>query len=238
MGGDAARQGGRRALSDDAPPPLLVAEALLATGPRGVVFGPVAVTVARGEVVCVAGPGGSGRTGLLLALAGRFRLAGGTVVVDGVGSDVRRAVAVARAGDAVTLDELWTVGDAIAHRAVLAGRAVERDVRARVGRAGIELSSSAPLWSLSAFEAFVLDVALAAAEDTPVVVVDDVDRGLTPGDERRGWIALEALAGDGRAVIGATHDAAAARGLASNTITLGGDGARRGAAPPGAEASP
>lgn len=223
MGSDAARQGGRRALSDEAaPPPLLTAEALLATGPRGVVFGPVAVTVARGEAVCVAGPGGSGRTALVLALAGRFKLAGGSVVVDGAGPDVRRAVAVARAGDALTLDELWTVGDAIAHRGVLAGRDVEADVRARVARASLELSGSAPLWSLSAFESFVLDLALAAAEDTPVVVVDDVDRGLTPGDERRAWIALEALAGDGRAVVGATHDAGAARGLASRTITLGG----------------
>lgn len=225
MGGDGARQGGRRALSEDAPPPLLVAEALLATGPRGVVFGPVAVSVARGELVAIAGPGGSGRTALSLALAGRFKLAGGSVVVDGFGPDVRRAVAVARAGDAVTLDELWTVGDAIAHRGVLAGGDVEAAVRARLDRAGIELAGSAPLWSLSAFESFILDVALAAAEDTPVVVVDDVDRGLTPGDERRAWIALEALAGDGRAVVGATHDATAARGLASKTIDLGG-GAR------------
>lgn len=230
MGGDAARQGGRRALSDDAPPPLLVAEALLATGPRGVVFGPVGVSVARGELVCVAGPGGSGRTALVLALAGRFRLAGGSVAVDGV-ADPRRAVAVARAGDAVTLDELWTVGDAIAHRGVLAGRDVEAGVRARLVGAGIEPAGSAPLWSLSAFESFILDVALAAAEDTPLVVVDDVDRGLTPGDERRAWIALEALATDGRAVVGATHDASAARGLASKTITLGGGAQRPGAAP-------
>jgi ABC-2 type transport system ATP-binding protein len=219
VGGDGARQGGGRALSDDAPTPLLTADALLATGPRGVVFGPVSVAVARGEVVAVAGPGGSGRTALMLALAGRFGLAGGSVVVDGV-ADVRRAVAVARAGDAVTLDELWTVGDAIAHRGVLAGHGVEADVRARVARAGLELSSPAPLWSLSAFEAFILDVALAAAEDTPVVVVDDVDRGLTPGDERRAWIALEALASDGRAVVGATHDASAARGLASKVVSL------------------
>ncbi len=176
------------------------------------VFGPVSVTVARGELVCVAGAGGSGRTALLLALAGRFVLAGGSLVVGDV--------AVARAGDVVTLDELWTVGDAIAHRGVLAGRGVEQDVRARVARAGIELSGSAPLWSLSAFESLVLDVALAAAEDTPVVVVDDVDRGLSPGDERRAWIVLEALAGDGRAVVGATHDASAARGLATKVVAL------------------
>jgi ABC-type multidrug transport system ATPase subunit len=209
---------------------------VLATGPRGVIFGPVSVAVARGELVAVAGPGGSGRTALMLALAGRFALVGGSVVVDGV-ADVRQAVAVARAGDAVTLDELWTVGDAIAHRGVLAGRGVEAGVRARVARAGLELSSSAPLWSLSAFETMVLDLALAAAEDTPVVVIDDVDRGLTPGDERRAWIALEALAGDGRAVVGATHDASAARGLASKTITLGGGPQARGAgAGSGAEA--
>ena len=129
-------------------PPLMVAEGLLATGPRGRVFGPIAVRVAAGELLAVTGPGGSGRTALLLALSGRLRVAGGRLIVGGHPLDIesgaiRSLVAVARAGDTVDLDELWTVGEAIANRAVLTRRgpagAVESAVRARLTGAGVDV---------------------------------------------------------------------------------------------------
>ena len=132
----------------DPPAPLVEADGLLATGPRGVVFGPLALRVAPGELLVVAGPGSSGRTSLLLALAGRLRLAGGRAVMaghalPGAAAAVRRNVAVARADGIVDLDEQWTVGDAIANRALLSGgRAAEPAVRARLAAAGA--GSSAP----------------------------------------------------------------------------------------------
>lgn len=210
------------------PAPIVVADELLATGPWGVVFGPVSLRVAPGELLAVAGPGGSGRTSLLLALAGRLRVAGGRAVVAGhaLGDDaaaVRRAVALARADTLLDLDELWTVGEAIANRGVLAGgRALEPAVRARLAGAGAELSSSAPLHALTALERALLDISLAAAEERPVVVVDDVDRGLTPDGAARAWGALAALAGDGRAVIAATADARPARDVGATVLALGG----------------
>lgn len=184
-----------------APPPVLTADALLATGPRGVVFGPVSLEVAPGEVVALAGPGGTGRTSLLLALAGRFALAGGRLSVAGATQPraVRDAVAVARAGALMDLDEVWTVGEAIAQRALLARRPPVQTT----------LSSSVPLHALSAVDRALLDVALAAGEGRPVVVMDDVDRGLGPEDEARVWRALADL-GD-VAVVGVTTDPAPAR---------------------------
>ncbi len=210
-------------------PPLVVVEGLLATGPRGRIFGPITVCVAAGELLAVTGPGGSGRTALLLALAGRLRVAGGRLIVGGHVLDaeagaIRSLVAVARAHDAVDLDEYWTVEEAIADRAVLIGGrpagSVEGAVRARLTGAGVDLLPAAPLHTLAQLQSTLLDIALAAAEDRPVVVLDDADRGLGPEDERRVWAALRALAGEGRAVLAATTDPRAAAGLATTILAL------------------
>jgi ABC-2 type transport system ATP-binding protein len=210
-------------------PPLMVADGLLATGPRGRVFGPITVGVAAGELLAVTGPGGSGRTALLLALSGRLRVAGGRLIVGGHLLDaesgaIRSLVAVARAGDTVELDEFWTVGEAIDDRAVLIGRrpaaAVQSAVRARLTGAGVDVLPATALYALTPLARTLLDLSLAAAEGRPVVVLDDVDRGLGPEDERRVWEALRALTDEGRAVVAVTTDPRAAAGLATTILGL------------------
>jgi ABC-2 type transport system ATP-binding protein len=210
-------------------PPLMVADGLLATGPRGRIFGPITVRVAAGELLAITGPGGSGRTALLLALSGRLRVTGGQLIVGGhpleaEAGAIRSLVAIARAHDTVDLDERWTVGEAIADRAVLIGGrpagAVEGAVRARLTGAGVDVLPATPLYALSPLARTLLDLALAAAEDRPAVVLDDADRGLGPEDERRVWEALRALAGEGRAVLAATTDPRAAAGLATTLLAL------------------
>jgi ABC-2 type transport system ATP-binding protein len=213
------------------PAPALIADRLLAAGPRGVIVGPVSLAVAPGEVLAIAGAGGSGRTSLLLALAGRLRIAGGRVTVTGGSSGggacrtytraLRRAVSVGRAGAVMDLDELWTVGDALADRAVLAQRPVEPAVRGLLATAGVDLPSTMPLHAVDPLQATLLHAALAAAEERRVLVVDDVDRGLRPEDEARAWSFLAAIAAEGRAVVGATSDASAARAAGATVLDLG-----------------
>jgi ABC-type branched-subunit amino acid transport system ATPase component len=200
------------------PPPLVVTDGLLASGPRGVVFGPVTLRVAAGEVVALVGPGGSGRTSLLLALAGRYALTGGRLEVAGARTprEIRDAVAVARADALLDLDEVWTVGEAVAQRAALARRPPAR----------VAPPASVPLHTLGAVDRALLDVALAAGEGRRVVVMDDVDRGLGAEDEARVWRALGAL-GPEVAAIGVTTDAGPARAAGATVVPLGaGNGAR------------
>ena len=205
--------------------PLLGADALLAKGPHGIVFGPVSLAVASGEALAIVGDGGSGRTSLLLALAGRLRLAGGHVSLDGHPDDlqaVRRAVAVARAGQLTDLDELWTIGEAIAHRVVLASdrHAVRAAVQSRLTAFGLDLDPAARMYTLGPLQLTLFSVALSAAEDRPVLVVDDVDRGLSGAEESQVWRVLKKLAAEGRAVVGATTDTRAAREAGVRVLDL------------------
>jgi ABC-2 type transport system ATP-binding protein len=207
----------------------MVADGLLATGPRGRIFGPITVGLAAGELLAVTGPGGSGRTALLLALSGRLRVAGGRLIVGGhlletEPGAIRSLVSVARAGDALDLDEFWTVGEAIANRGVLRHRgppgAVEGAVRARLTSAGVDIGPATALYALTPLARTLLDLALAAAEERPVVALDDANRGLGPEDERGVWEALRGLAGEGRAVLAVTTDPRAAAGLATTILPL------------------
>jgi energy-coupling factor transporter ATP-binding protein EcfA2 len=78
----------------------IVAQAISARGPQGCAFANVSLDVGAGQLAVIAGSGGSGRTSLLLALAGRMQLITGTVRVNeyllpGDAQDVQRCVAVA-----------------------------------------------------------------------------------------------------------------------------------------------
>src|SRR5699024_10319708 len=75
----------------------VTASGLHAEGPDGTVFGPLDLRIERGGLHILQGPSGSGRTTLLLALAGRFKVDGGTLDVLGRTrhAAVRRVCAIA-----------------------------------------------------------------------------------------------------------------------------------------------
>jgi ABC-2 type transport system ATP-binding protein len=77
-------------------------------------FRDLEVAVEPGEIVAVAGPPGSGRTTLLLALAGRFRLTAGTVTATGL-------VALGHVPDVMTPEPAFTVEEHVRERLALLG---------------------------------------------------------------------------------------------------------------------
>jgi ABC-type multidrug transport system ATPase subunit len=64
-------------------PPAIAARAIAMRGPWGPVYGPVDLEVARGGVTVLVGPAGSGRTALLMTIAGRMKPMRGSLEVLG-----------------------------------------------------------------------------------------------------------------------------------------------------------
>jgi len=185
----------------------IVASGITARGPEGPIFQGVDLEAEPGSLVAVTGPGGCGRTALLLALAGRFRLVAGQLVVGGHqlprrAAAVRRLVAVARARPAIDLDERLRVRELVTERRLLSRqKATPAAVAAALRLVAIDPSRGALAGELHPAERTLLALALAVAEDPGAVVVDDVDDGLEPKDLPWVWRALAAVAGSGRTVV-------------------------------------
>ncbi|WP_424216480.1 ABC transporter ATP-binding protein (plasmid) [Streptomyces sp. BI20] len=151
-------------------------------GPEGPVFGPVDAEIREGRLVAVVGPGGSGRSSLLMVLAGRLR--GG--VGEGPPAGTREITALARITGVVETDEYRKVGQLLADQGL--DGALPGDPDRRYGE-------------LSAAERLRVDVGLALATGARAVFVDDVDRGLVPEDLERAWAYLREVADSGPAVV-------------------------------------
>lgn len=180
---------------------------LAARGPRGLVFSGVDLELPAGGLGVVHGPGGAGRSVLLLALGGRFRTVAGELRVgdhdatDGLGP-LRALSAVARIRPGIEPDEGMSVRDVVRQHGLASGGAVGADdVAAARELVGVDVAAGTVLGDLPPVEALLLLVALAVAEHRPLVLVDDVDHGLVPVERERAWDALDAVASSGVTVV-------------------------------------
>ena len=199
--------------------PVVRVAGLSLDGPEGPVFAPVDVTVRPGLLTAVVGPGGSGRSALLLALSGRMRGCRGTVLLDGVEhprrGDARRLrsrSAVARLAGLVAPEDRLDVAQSLAERALI--DAVRPDQAEQAFAAAEEvldchLDRDALVEQLGAYERTVLAVALARVRPADLVLLDDVDADLDVADQRRLLAALARLAATGPAVVVSTTERAA-----------------------------
>ncbi|MFG1672682.1 ATP-binding cassette domain-containing protein [Micromonospora sp. NPDC049282] len=183
---------------------------------RGWVYRDVDLTAESGELHAVTGPPGSGRTSLLLALAGRFPHNHG---------ELRRRgpAALGQVAGVHEPDPTLTVAEHITERLLLLGpvprrrrrlvpvaalrarRAYRRDAyAAAIAGAGF---TDAPLdpdrygRDLTPVERQVLGLVLASLAGPSLIVADDVDAGADRPEREWIWAALERLAGQGYAVI-------------------------------------
>lgn len=182
----------------DETPPVLVAAGLGARTRRGWVFRDVDLTVAPGEFVTIAGPAGSGRTSLLLALAGYFRTTDGTVR-----RTTRAALGYVRGVNEP--EPGLSVVEHVEERLVLLGRAPWSLRKRR--RMALEVLDGVPLApgtlgrDLDALGRHRLCLALARIGDPGIVLADDVDSGLSEAEQRAVRSALAGPAEAGAAVV-------------------------------------
>ncbi|AQT80733.1 hypothetical protein B1R94_17895 [Mycolicibacterium litorale] len=101
--------------ADDAGPPAVVARGIRMRGPWGPVYGPVDLDIPAGGVNVLICPAGSGRTALLMTIAGRMAPQSGELTVFGhdCARDFFAASALAGIDELDTVPESVTVGDLI-----------------------------------------------------------------------------------------------------------------------------
>lgn len=202
------------------------ADGLALRGPQGRVLSGVTFDARPGDLVGVVAGGGSGRTSLLLILGGRMRPTSGTASVDGLplprrARQVQRISALGEMATVNELDDAVSVGGHIAERAHLVGRfARRRTIDAALDRVGLDLGHRTLVRELDTFDRRLLGVALALMGGPRLVLLDDVDDGLTADVRPAMWERLAAVAESGPTVIAAGTDGPPA-GTARVGVRLG-----------------
>lgn len=217
----------------EAPPPAVIGRGLAVSGPWGPVYGPVDLEIAAGGVTVLVCPAGTGRTALLMTLAGRMRPQRGTLSVFGATNPRRIFRMAAIAG----IDELDQVAESVTVRDALTEQ-LRWDARwyrfVRRARAADLRAVCAPVFGdlplppqteyveeLTELDRLLLRIALANTARPPLLVVGNLD--YVTSDHNRDLL-LDRLIALGRTqtvvtatVNGVTSDAVRAQILVDNT---------------------
>lgn len=207
--------------------PVVVTELSL-RGPRGSVYQDVSFEAGAGQLVAVVGANGSGRTSLLLSVAGRMKPTGGTAAIAGLplprqAAGVRKVVALGAVTGVNDLDGALTVEEHLTERLLLRshGRRAHRRVVAALDAAGLT-AEELPLRadSLSALQGFRTSLAAALIGHPRVLAVDDVGDRLDAAERARAWATLRGLADAGLTVLAATREAPTGASAADLVVEL------------------
>lgn len=200
------------------PAPVVSAQHLGLLGPEGPVFTDVSLAAQSGRLTVLVGPGGSGRSSLLLALCGRMRDCTGLVRWQGrpvrTGRDLRalrRATSVARISTLVLPEARLTVAQSVVERALLDGVGpadAERAFAVAEDLLDVHLDRATVTERLTAYERTGLSIALALVRPADLVVLDDLDADLDLTDQRRFADGLVRVASHGPAVLASTTEPA------------------------------
>lgn len=196
------------------PGPVLEATGLGLLGKSGWVFQNIDLSLRPTSVAAIVGPSGTGRSSLLLALSGRLAPTAGTLSVAGHSyrdkpSAVRQLTAIARVGSMGQPEPSLTVREYVAERCLL------EDVGLPEGRTRftaacdalqLSLNPSTQVGTLFGDQATLFAVAAACVRVSAVVMLDDVDRGVSGATQQLILDALLRLAMTGPTIIVTTTD--------------------------------
>ncbi|MFC5922944.1 ABC transporter ATP-binding protein [Micromonospora vulcania] len=208
-------------------PALTAAGVIVRHGPVVAVRG-VDLTLVRGEITALMGRNGSGKSSLLWALQGSGQRAGGSIEVpdpDGGGADpgrvgasqARRLVGLVpqTATDLLYLDTV----DAELAQADRDG-AEPGTARGLLDSIAAGIDGDSHPRDLSAGQQLALVLAIQLAVTPGVLLLDEPTRGLDYQAKAALTRTLDTLAGQGRAVVVATHDVEFATATADRVVVL------------------
>ncbi|WP_165781126.1 ABC transporter ATP-binding protein [Streptosporangium minutum] len=178
-------------------------------GEHGWVYRDVGVAAEPGGLTVVTGQAGSGRTSLLLTLAGRMRPSEGTLTVGRYARPraIRRVAALGLVDGVNDLEKALTVREHLHERSpgMFWGRRQESRAGTALTLAGLELSPGdrTLIRDLSREERVRLGIALALLDAPGLLVLDNVDTGLAQDRQEALWATLGELGERGLTVFAA-----------------------------------
>jgi ABC-2 type transport system ATP-binding protein len=195
------------------------------TTSRGPVYPAISLDIARGAVTALLGPARSGRTALLLTLAGRMRPSSGSARVCGhdvvrSGARVRKLVGLGLVAGVNDLDDALTAGQHLAERVLLSRGRRPVDSAYSLAFVGLAGAENTPVRDIDTAGRTRLGIALGLVGNPCVLAIDDIDHDLELAEQAAIISRLRDIAASGVAVLFTCVDERTAA-LADTVITLG-----------------
>ncbi|WP_017610490.1 sugar ABC transporter ATP-binding protein [Nocardiopsis xinjiangensis] len=197
----------------------------------------VSLDVKEGEIVCLFGLMGAGRTELMEALSGRDELAGGRVLLtdhDLAGLNVADRIDLGmglvpedRQRDGII--QMQSVGKNMSlaslsswvRRGFMAVRGENRDIKSQMTRLGVKAEGpEAPITALSGGNAQKVVIGKMLAAQPRVLLLDDPTRGVDVGAKGEIFSLLFSRAGEGLAVLFVTSDVGEALNASHRIVVM------------------
>lgn len=209
---------------------MLEIEALCAGYPGKTVLEDVSISIPSGQVTVILGPNGCGKSTLLKAMCGIGSVSGGAVTLDG--ASLLPLPRKLMAQKIAFLAQNRQIPDITVRRLVLHGRfpylSYPRRYRAQdhavtkaaMERMGIWDLADTPLSQLSGGQRQKAYIAMALAQDTPVIVLDEPTTYLDVKHQLQLMRLAKDLSGQGKTVVMVIHDLSHALQVADRVVLM------------------